>query len=116
MWTRDPTGKFILEEKIRTTLLQAPDLLRIALVTVGKYNANDKKLLVDGWTFVRHRMGNSPRETFDSLDELLHTLVVESQQAEAFSFSNCASMATECDQRHVYLSSSPKRPWRPWIR
>jgi hypothetical protein len=47
-------------------------------VTAGKYAPNDKKLLDDRWTLVRHRMGNSTPETFDSLDELLHTLVVES--------------------------------------
>jgi hypothetical protein len=47
-------------------------------VTAGKYDANYKKLLDDRWTLVRHRMGNSTPETFDSLDELLHTLVVES--------------------------------------
>ena len=96
--------------------MQVPGLLQLALVTAGRYDANDKKLLDDGWTLVRHRIGNSLRETFDSLDEVLQTLVVESQKAEAFSFSNCASMATECDPRHAFVSSGPKRPWSPWIR
>jgi hypothetical protein len=57
--------------------MQVPDLLRIALATAGKYDANDKKLLDDAWTLVRDRMGNSTSETFDSLDECLHTLVAE---------------------------------------
>ena len=78
MWAIDPTIKLILEEKIRTKLLQLPDPLRIAHVTAGNYDPTFKKLLDDGWTLVRHRMGNSTPETFDSLDELLHTLVVES--------------------------------------
>jgi type III restriction enzyme len=77
LWAIDPTGKFILEEKIRTKLLIVPAPLKIALVTPGRFDGN-KKLSEDGLTLVRHRYGSSSAETFNNLEDLLATLVAES--------------------------------------
>jgi hypothetical protein len=52
---------------------------RIALVTPRKYDASYKKMVDAGWTLVRYRSGNSAAEMFDTFDELLATLVAESQ-------------------------------------
>lgn len=78
IWAIDPTGKFILEEKIRTKLLAVPAPLRIALITRKKLDANYKEISNDGWTLLRFRMGNLAPETFDTLDEIASTLVNES--------------------------------------
>ena len=78
VWAIDPTGKFILDEKIRTKLLAVPAPLRIALVTRGRYDHTYKPLPGDGWTLVRHRMSFLAPEPFDNLDDMLTTLVTES--------------------------------------
>jgi len=78
VWAIDPTGKFILQEKIRTKLLTVPAPLRIALITHEKLDSNYKSQPEPGWTLLRHRLGNAQPETFDSLDVLLATLVAES--------------------------------------
>lgn len=77
VWAIDPTGKFLLEEKVRTKLLQVPPPLRIALVTRGKHQG-DRDLRDGGWTLMRHRLGNVMSEPFDTLDDLLATLITES--------------------------------------
>lgn len=74
VWAIDPTGQFILEEKIRTKLLAVPLPLRIALVTRGKLDQNYKQVSDGGWTLTRLRSGNSSPETFDSLQEMLELL------------------------------------------
>lgn len=78
VWAIDPTGRFILEEKLRTKLLALPDPLRIALVTPERLDQNYKKMVESGWTLVRFRHGNVLPEPFDTVDELLATLVAES--------------------------------------
>jgi type III restriction enzyme len=78
VWGLDPTGKFILLEKIRTKLLTVPPPLKIALMTPDKYDQYYKKIEEGGWTLVRFRVGNVLPETFDSLDLLLAQLVAES--------------------------------------
>jgi len=77
-WAIDPTGKHILEEKIRTKLLAVPVPLRIALITRKKLDSNYKEVSNDGWSLLRFRVGNLAPETFDTLDEILTTLVLES--------------------------------------
>lgn len=78
VWAIDPTGKFILEEKIRTKLLDTPLPLRIALITPGKYDTNYRKEPEAGWTLLRRRVGNSAPETFESLEDLFSELLAES--------------------------------------
>ena len=78
VWAIDPTGKFILDEKLRTKLLTVPPPLKIALVTKGKLDRDYKQLALDGWTLARFRVGNVRPETFDTLEELLARLVDES--------------------------------------
>lgn len=78
VWALDPTGKHILEEKIRTKLLAVPAPLRIALITRKKLDSNYKEVSNDGWSILRFRIGNPAPETFDTLDELLTVLVSES--------------------------------------
>lgn len=73
VWAIDPTGKFIVKEKIRTKLLTVPAPLRIALITRGDLISGD-----DGWSLLRFRLGNSAPEKFDSLSELFRTLINES--------------------------------------
>ncbi len=75
VWAVDPTGAFLADEKIRNKLLHVPEPLKIALVTPGKYDENFKKLSDDGWTLSRRRMGSSEPERFDTLKELLQSLV-----------------------------------------
>ena len=77
IWAIDPTGKFILEEKVRSKLLQVPPPLKIALVTRGKHQGS-KELSEGGWTLMRHRLGNLSPETFEVLEDLLAALVEES--------------------------------------
>jgi type III restriction enzyme len=78
VWAIDPTGKFILMEKVRTKLLTLPSPLRIALLTRGQltpsYNSNGDT----GWSLVRFRIGNAAPENFNSLEDVLGTLVDES--------------------------------------
>ena len=79
VWAIDPTGKYILMEKLRTKLLTAPPPLKIALITPKKYSADYKTVdSVEGWTLARHRIGNALPETFDTLKQLLDQLVEES--------------------------------------
>jgi type III restriction enzyme len=78
IWALDPTGRHILEEKIRAKLLTLPAPLRVALVTPGKYDSGYRLEADTGFTLVRHRTGNSSPQTFDSLDHILKTLVAES--------------------------------------
>jgi type III restriction enzyme len=77
VWAIDPTGKFILEEKIRTKLFAVPAPLQIALITPGKYDGNHQTD-DEGWTLSRFRVGSTGPELFDDLQELLDTLVEES--------------------------------------
>jgi type III restriction enzyme len=81
VWALDPTGKFILDDKIRSKLLAVPDPLKIALVTRGKLDVGFKKIADDGWTLVRLRLGNAAPETFDSLADLLGGLILETVPA-----------------------------------
>lgn len=82
VWAIDPTGKHILDEKIRTKLLAVPEPLQIALVTRGKLDIGFKKISEDGWTLVRLRLGNAAPETFDTLSDLLSDLAAESVETE----------------------------------
>lgn len=78
IWAIDPTGKFILLEKVRTKLMSVPTPLRIALITRGKLNPNYTSLADDGWSLLRYRSGNAAPENFDSIDDLISTLIDES--------------------------------------
>jgi type III restriction enzyme len=78
IWSLDTTGKFILDEKIRTKLLHVPPPLRIGLVVRGHLDATYKQVNDDGWTILRFRIGNAAPECFDDLDDLLQQLVSES--------------------------------------
>ena len=78
IWAIDPTGKFLVEEKLRTKLLMLPQPLRIALVAPEKLDQNYKKLVEPGWTLLRFRNGNVLPEPFDTIAELVSTLVSES--------------------------------------
>jgi hypothetical protein len=74
----DPTGKFILLEKVRTKLMSVPAPLKIALITRGKLASNYTVLADEGWSLPRFRTGNAAPETFDSIDDVLGALVQES--------------------------------------
>ena len=78
VWAIDPTGKFILEEKVRSKLLSVPSPLQIALVTHERFDANYKELPGSGWTLLRFRLGNPLPEVFDTLDEMLKVMMAES--------------------------------------
>ena len=78
VWAIDPTGKFILDEKIRTKLLTVPNPLRIALLTKGQLSPGYRPTGDTGWSLLRFRLGNAAPENFDSLDDLLAALVAES--------------------------------------
>jgi len=52
IWALDTTGKFILDEKVRTKLLTVPSPLRIGLVVRGHLEANYKTVDEDGWTIL----------------------------------------------------------------
>lgn len=82
VWAIDPTGKHILDEKIRAKLLNVPDPLRIALVTRGRLDASFKKVGEDGWSLVRLRLGNPAPEIFETLADMLTTLEAESLAEE----------------------------------
>jgi type III restriction enzyme len=79
IWAIDTTGRFIIDEKVRTKLLTVPEPLRIALVVRGKLNSTYREIGQDGWTLLRFRLGNASPETFDALDDLLITLIRESK-------------------------------------
>jgi hypothetical protein len=55
-----------------------PPPLRIALITRGKLNAAYSVTSDQGWSLLRFRTGNAAPETFDSIADLLATLVQES--------------------------------------
>lgn len=74
VWALDPTGKHLLNEKIRTKLLTVPDPLKIALITRGKFDSHFHKVGDEGWTLSRFRLGNPAPESFDSLQEMLEAL------------------------------------------
>ena len=78
VWAIDPTGKFILVEKVRTKLLNLPPPLRIALLTRGHLSLSHASIGDAGWSLVRFRTGNAAPENFESLGDLLATLVEES--------------------------------------
>lgn len=78
IWAINPTGKFILLEKVRTKLMSLPAPLKIALITRGKLNSNYTVASEEGWSLLRFRTGNAAPETFDSIDDVLGTLVGES--------------------------------------
>lgn len=79
VWCIDPTGKFILDEKLRTKLLFVPKPLRIALVTPDKYDERYRKLSAGGWSLLRWKSGALEPELFDTLTELLAALVAGSE-------------------------------------
>ena len=78
VWLLDPTGKHILNEKIRGKLLGVPAPLKIALISRGKLDSNFTPKVDEGWTLLRFRIGNILPEPFDTLDELLNALVAAS--------------------------------------
>jgi type III restriction enzyme len=78
VWAIDPTGKFILGEKIRTKLLTVPAPLRIALITRGQLSPTYAETGETGWSLVRYRTGNAAPENFLTLQEVLGTLAEES--------------------------------------
>lgn len=78
VWALDPTGQFILNEKVRAKLLTVPAPLKIALLTKGQLNPNYTHLTEAGWALVRFRFGNAAPENFETLDDLLKTVVDES--------------------------------------
>lgn len=75
VWAIDPTGRFIVKEKIRSKLLTAPSPLKIALITKGELDSGNEG---EGWTLIRFRIGNVAPERFANLDDLLLTLISES--------------------------------------
>ena len=78
VWAIDPTGKFILLEKVRTKLMSVPAPLKIALITCGKLASNYTQTADEGWSLLRFRTGNAAPETFDSIDDVLGALINES--------------------------------------
>jgi type III restriction enzyme len=78
VWAIDPTGKFILMEKVRTKLLTVPLPLRIALLTRGQLSPTFANTGDDGWSVVRFRTGNAAPENFNTLDEVFAVIVDES--------------------------------------
>ncbi len=78
VWAIDPTGKFILIDKIRTKLLTVPSPLKIALLTKGQLSPTYAETGQPGWCLLRYRTGNVSPENFVTLDEVLGALVEES--------------------------------------
>jgi hypothetical protein len=78
VWAIDPTGKFILSEKLRTKLMAVPPPLKIALITKGKLSNSFNSISGEGWSLLRFRTGSVAPENFDFLDDLTATLVDES--------------------------------------
>lgn len=77
VWAIDPTGKHLMNEKIRSKLLTVPAPLKIALVTRGGLDASFRRIGDDGWAVVRLRMGNAAPEVFENLNDMLTVLVNE---------------------------------------
>lgn len=78
VWALDPTGQFILSEKIRAKLLTVPVPLRIALLSRGQLSSSYTSIGDGGWSLLRFRIGNAAPENFDNLEDLLAALVNES--------------------------------------
>ena len=78
VWAIDPTGIFILMEKVRTKLLTLPPPLKIALLARGQLSPSFVSTGDSGWSLVRFRIGNAAPENFQTLEEVLATLVDES--------------------------------------
>jgi len=78
VWLLDTTGKFILDDKVRTKLLTTPAPIRIGLVVRGKLNPSLKPVSSDGWSVLRFRLGNAGPESFDELADALSALIEES--------------------------------------
>ncbi len=78
VWAIDPTGRFILSEKIRAKLLTVPPPLRIALLTKGQLSSSYATIGETGWSLVRFRLGNAAPENFQTLEDLLAVIVEES--------------------------------------
>jgi type III restriction enzyme len=78
VWAIDPTGKFILMEKVRTKLLTVPAPLKIALLTRGQLSSSYASNGDTGWSLLRFRTGNAAPENFQSLDDIFATLLEES--------------------------------------
>lgn len=76
----DPTGKHILEEKVRGKLLTI-DRPRIALLTRGKVSADFHTLSdTEGYTLVRPRKNRAPApEYFTSITDALARLAPEAK-------------------------------------
>jgi type III restriction enzyme len=71
----DPTGRHILEEKVRAKLLELDDP-KVVLITRGKVAADWTRTDdTEGWTMVRPRSGRKPApEHFEHLQDLLKRL------------------------------------------
>lgn len=78
VWAIDPTGTFIMQEKLRTKLLHLPEPLRIALIAPQRLDQHYKEMVEPGWTLLRFRHGNALPEPFDDIYLLLEMLVSES--------------------------------------
>ena len=78
VWAIDPTGRFILMEKVRTKLFTLPPPLRIALLTRGQLSSSYSSTSDTGWSLLRFRTGNAAPENFNNLDEVLTILIEES--------------------------------------
>ena len=66
------------EEKVRTKLLTLPPPLKIALLARGQLSPSFVSTGDSGWSLVRFRIGNAAPENFQTLEEVLATLVDES--------------------------------------
>lgn len=78
VWAIDPTGKFILMEKVRTKLLTVPPPLKIALLTRGHLSPTYAATHETGWSLLRFRTGNAAPENFNTLEEMFTAMVDES--------------------------------------
>jgi hypothetical protein len=70
-----------IEDQLDPSAVLPPSLpqpLRIALVAPEKLDQNYKMMVEPGWTLLRFRNGNVLPEPFDTVAELLATLVAES--------------------------------------
>jgi hypothetical protein len=55
--------------------------LKIALISRGKLNSKYTTVSDDSWTLLRFRTGNAAPETFGTIEEILATLIDESEPA-----------------------------------